>query len=135
MTMTASNKPEFEDQFRPLLNEIERRSSIAERFIDKDLYRIYIATLWANLALDPADVGITEHDLEPLHEYLNDVLEGVLGAGQTITECFRFVNSKSGESAMERSKLSKTHKDLLLYFCSMILDPEGHKRWADEQRD
>ena len=37
--MAGSNIPEFEDQFRPLLNEIERRSSIVERFIDKDLYR------------------------------------------------------------------------------------------------
>ena len=127
--------PEFERQFRPLLDEIERRSSIAERFIDKDLYRIYMATLWANLVLDPADVGITEVDLEPLHEYLNDALGSVLGAEQTITECFRFVNSKSGETAMDRCKLSKTHKDLLLYFCSMILDPEGHRKWANEQLD
>ena len=127
--------PEFERQFRPLLNEIERRASIAERFIDKDLYRIYIATLWANLVLDPADVGITEVDLEPLHEYLNDAVEAVLGADQTITECFRFVNGKSGETAMDRCKLSKTHKDLLMYFCSMILDPEGHKKWAEEQLD
>jgi hypothetical protein len=91
--------------------------------------------LWANLVLDPADVVITETDLEPLHEYLNDALESVLGVDQTITECFRFVNGKSGEAAMERCKLSKTHKDLLLYFCSMILDPEGHKKWADEQFD
>jgi hypothetical protein len=24
------------------------------------------------------------------------------------------------------------HRDLLLYFASMILDPEGHRRWMTE---
>jgi hypothetical protein len=37
----------FEPAFRPLLDEIEQRSSVAGRFVDK-IFRIYIATLWAN---------------------------------------------------------------------------------------
>ena len=30
---------------------------------------------------------------------------------------------------MAEARLSSTHRDLLTYFSSMILDPEGHKRW------
>lgn len=122
---------DFEDAFRPVLDEIERRASVAGRFVDKDLYRIYIATLWANMVMDPADAGMTEDDLEPLHDYLNGVIERVLGRGQTLTECFRFLNTKAGELAMDRSRVSRTHRDLLSYFCSMILDPDGHRKWAD----
>lgn len=121
----------FESAFRPVLDEIERRASVAGRFVDKDLYRIYIATLWANMVMDPADAGMTEDDLEPLHDFLNGAIERVLGRGQTLTECFRFLNTKAGELAMDRSRVSGTHRDLLTYFCSMILDPDGHRRWAD----
>lgn len=121
----------FERALRPLLDEIEQRSSVAGRFVDKDLYRIYIATLWANLALDPAEAGIHEHDLEAVHDYLNQALGAVLGRDQSLTDCFRFINSKPGELAMDRCRLTRTHKDLLLYFCSIILDPDGHRRWAD----
>ena len=30
---------------------------------------------------------------------------------------------------MQEARLTQNHKDLLLYFSSMILDPEGHRRW------
>jgi len=126
---------EFDDRFGPLLAEVERRCGVAGAFVDKDLYRVNIATLWANVVLDPADVGLSEDDIEPLHDYLNAVIEPVLGRGATLTECFRFINSKPGEQAMERCQLTTTHRQLLLYFCSMILDPEGHKRWRDDQRE
>jgi hypothetical protein len=36
---------------------------------------------------------------------------------------------------MLEAKLNQTHKDLLQYFSSMILDPEGHERWMSEIRD
>jgi hypothetical protein len=117
--------------FDPILADISERSQVVERFVDKDLYRIYIATLWANVVLDPNDVGIGEDDLEDLHEIVNDRVAEVLGTEQGIRECFRFVNSKSGEQAMQVTRLSKNHKDLLLYFSSMILDPDGHKRWME----
>lgn len=123
-------------RFKPVLDEIVRRSSVVDSVIDKDLYRIYIATLWANLVMDPRDSGLSETDLEPIHDFLNrDALAPVLGADQTITECFRFVTSKAGELAMERCRVSKSHRDLLMYFSSMILDPEGHRRWAKEHRE
>ena len=36
---------------------------------------------------------------------------------------------------MVEARLNQTHKDLLLYFSSMILDPEGHRKWADELKE
>ena len=38
------------------------------------------------------------------------------------------------EQAMKDARLTQNHKDLLLYFASMILDPDGHARWADKVR-
>jgi hypothetical protein len=124
----------FAARFAPVLSEIERRCSVAGAFVDKDLYRVNIATLWANLVIDPADAGLTDDDIEPLHDHLNAAIKPVLGSDQTLTECFRFINSKAGEQAMERCHLTATHRQMLLYFCSMILDPAGHKRWSDAQR-
>jgi hypothetical protein len=124
----------FEREFRPVLDEIEQRASVAGRFVDKDLYAIYLATLWANIALDPAEAGLGEDDLEPLHDYLNAELSRVLGPDRSLTDCFRFINSKAGDAAMDRCRLSRTHRELLQYFCSIILDPDGHRRWAERLR-
>lgn len=122
-------------RFKPVLDEIVRRCSVVDAVIDKDLYRIYIATLWANLVMDPRESGLTEDELEPIHDFLNrDAVAPVLGPDQTIKECFRFITTRAGEQALERCRVDKGHRDLLMYFSSMILDPEGHRRWADEQR-
>lgn len=125
------NRSELRAAFEPVLKTIAERSCVTDNIVDKDLYRIYVATLWSNVVLDPADVGIGENDLETLHGVLNELTETILGAGQGIRECFAFVNSKSGEQAMQAARLASDHKDLLLYFASMILDPDGHKRWMD----
>ena len=126
---------ELEQMFTPVLGDIVDRSTVAERFVDRDLYRIYIATLWANVVLNPEDIGIEESDLEDVHSVINRSVEQSLGRGEDITGCFRFVNSKSGEVAMREARLTQNHKDLLLYFSSMILDPDGHERWMDTLRD
>ena len=125
-------RSELEAAFDPVLNDISERSRVAGSFVDKDLYRIYIATLWANVVLDPGDVGIGEDDLEAVHDIVNDRVAEILGVDQNIRECFRFVNDKSGEQAMQAAQLTKNHKDLLLYFSSMILDPDGPKRWMQD---
>ncbi len=118
-------------RFSRILDDIETRSGVAEKFVDRELYQLYIATLWANVVLNPADADLDEADLEPLHEYLNERVAGVLGPSVSVTECFRFINSKAGEQAMTEARLSATHRELLLYFSSMILDPDGHRRWMD----
>ena len=125
----------FAAAFDPLLKDIAERATVTDVFVDRDLYRLYLATLWTNVVLNPADVGLTEADLEPLHDFLNDRIGTVLGNGATITDVFRFVNSRAGESAMQRAKLGKTHVDMLLYFASMILDPDRHKLWLDRVRE
>ncbi|TNF87165.1 MAG: hypothetical protein EP301_07270 [Gammaproteobacteria bacterium] len=122
---------EFELRFAEILDDIETRSCVADSFVDRDLYRLYLATLWANIVLNPDDVGLSEAHLEPLHDYLNERASRVLGEDGSLTECFRFVNSKAGEQAMQSAQLNQTHRELLLYFASMILDPDGHKRWMD----
>ena len=48
---------------------------------------------------------------------------------------YRFISSKEGEKTMAEAKLNQTHKDLLQYFSSMILDPDGHKRWMAAIRE
>ncbi len=135
MTGKALNEDLLE-QFRPVLEDITQRSTVADRFIDKDLYRILAGTVWANVVLDPDIVGLGEFDLEDLHDIVNDWSARILGSESgTIAEMFRFLNSKAGERAMQQAQLTPNHRDLLLYFASMILDPEGHRRWMDVIRD
>jgi hypothetical protein len=126
------SRSDLEAVFDSVLKDISERSLVTDNFVDRDLFRIYIATLWANVVLDPDDVGIGEDDLEDLHDIVNARVSDVLGNDQNIRECFRFVNSKAGERAMQAARLNKNHKDLLLYFSSMILDPDGHKRWVED---
>lgn len=135
----GSERPVNEDllaQFRPVLEDITERSTVADRFIDKDIYRILAATVWANVVLDPDAVGLDEFALEDLHDIVNDWSGRILGVeAGTIAEMFRWLNSKAGERAMQQAQLTPNHRDLLLYFASMILDPDGHRRWMDTIRD
>ena len=125
----------FSALYEPVLQEIASRSAIADgAFIDKDVYRVYLATFWSNVVLDPDDSGVPEADLEHLHDFLNEEIPNVLGTGQTVADCFKFITQRDGELAMDRLQLTQTHKELLQYFASMILDPDGHRRWMDEIR-
>jgi hypothetical protein len=124
--MTASD---LAQRFDPILADVAKRSRIADTFVDRDLYRLYIATLWANVVLNPEDAGVSVDDLEELHDLVNARIVSVLGPDEAIKSCFSFVNSRAGERAMQEARLTQNHKDLLLYFSSMILDPEGHRRW------
>ena len=121
--------------FEPVFADIRERSTVVERFIDRNLYQVYMATLWANVVLSPGEAGIGEEDLEALHNLVVDELAEVLGKGTNLKTVFEFISSKPGEQVMLEAKLNQTHKDLLQYFSSMILDPEGHQRWMSEIRD
>ena len=119
----------------PILKEVSERASVAGSFIDKDSYRIFLATVWANIVMDPSALGVAEEELESVHDLINLSAHQVLGEDAAITECFRFINSPGGERAMDKAKVSKTHRQLLLYFSSMILDPDGHRRWMDDVKE
>ena len=129
--MTSSD---LKQALQPILEEIEKRSAIADAFVDKDTYMLYLATFWANLVMNPEEAGLAEDHIEPAHDVINDIARNIVGE-DAVAESFRFINSKSGEVAMEKSKISKTHRELLGYFASMILDPEGHKKWMEDVRD
>jgi hypothetical protein len=126
---------ELHARFGPALRDLARKALITDHLVDKDVYRILVATLWVNVVLDPEDVGVQEDGLEPLHDLVNRYVAEVLGADQNLTECFRYLNGKAGEEAMRAAQLTEQHRELLLYFASMILDPDGHRRWMDEVRN
>lgn len=131
---SADPMDRFDALYQPVLREIEKRSRVTDTLLDKDVYRIYVATFWVNAVTDPDEVGIEEYELELLHDYLNERIPEVLGRGATIKDCFRFVASRDGEEAMGRLRVRATHRDLLLVFSSMILNPEGHRRWMEALR-
>jgi hypothetical protein len=117
------NFQEFDDLHEDILD----RARITPAFIDKNIYRLSVATLWANTALDPK-VGA----LEPLHEYINPFSSNTLGREENLLEIFRFIQSKEGDLAMKEARLTTNHCDLLTYFASLILDPEGHEKWLKQ---
>lgn len=123
------------DSFAPVFADIRERSTIAERFIDRDLYRVYISTLWSNVVLSPEEVGLEEDDLPDLHDILLAEINDAIGTTESLHEVFKFISSKDGERAMQEARLTQSHKDLLQYFASMILDPEGHKKFMEHVRD
>ena len=130
----SSEQAALAARFAPILDTLVRHATVADRFLDKDTYRILVCTLWANLVLNPGEAGLSESQLEAVHDLLNDQIAQVAGAGQNLKSCFEFLNGKAGERAMSDARLTPDHRDLLLFFASMILDPEGHRRWADRLR-
>ncbi len=124
----------LEESFKPVFTDIRHRSTVADRFLDRDLYRVYIATLWSNVVLSPEEVGLNEEDLEDLHDVLVAEIQDAIG-DESLHSVFKFISSKSGEKAMAEARLTQSHKDLLMYFSSMILDPAGHKKFMDNIRD
>ncbi len=119
-------------RFAPILDEVEKRARVADAFVDKEVYRILLATVWANVVMNPDEAGIDIADLERSHDVINARARDVLGSDDAIKDCFRFVTSRAGEAAMDQARVSQTHRELLLYFSSMILDPDGHRRWMAE---
>ena len=126
---------QLKEAFEPVLTELREKAAVATSFIDKNFFQVSVATLWANVVLSPEDTGITEGDLPNLHDVLNEEIASVLGPHEDLKTVFRFISSKDGEKTMVEARLNQTHKDLLLYFSSMILDPEGHRKWADELKE
>ena len=129
------NRSKITETLEPIMSQIEKRSAVTDTFVDKETYRLYLTTFWANLVMDPEEAQLTETDLETAHSVINEVALNILGESEAITESFRFIASRPGESAMDKAKLSKSHRDLLTYFASMILDPDGHRKWMSEFRD
>ena len=67
--------------FEPVFVDIRERASVVERFIDRNLFQLYMATLWANVVLSPEEAGIGEDDLPTLHDLVVSELVDVIGEG------------------------------------------------------
>lgn len=119
----------------PVLRQVRDAATVADHFVDKDVFRLSLATLWANLVMNPGELGFEEPELEALYNLLSAETAAVLGPEQDLKACFAFINSKPGERAMGQARLGQSHRDMLSYFASMMLDPEGHRRWMDELRE
>lgn len=118
-----------------IFNEIRSQAAIADRFLDKDRYQVLVCTVWSNLVMNPEDAGLSEADLETVHDAIVGELQADLGPDADLKTCFAFLTTKQGEQAMLANKLTGTHRDLLLYFSSMIVDPDGHRRWSEQLRE
>ncbi|MFN3238008.1 MAG: hypothetical protein ACE37D_13235 [Pseudomonadales bacterium] len=129
------NIDEIRQRFKPAILEIINASGVDEQFVDKDRFRVYIATVWGNAVLDPERSGITEHDLPVLHDYLNEELAELLGNGQTVTSCYEYLTSKTGEDSMTRLQVSKQHKEFIHYFARLILGPDAFANFNLQERD
>ena len=119
------NIDQIRDKFQPALQEIIKASGVNDQFVDKDRFRVYIATVWGNAVLEPERSGITVEDLPALHDYLNEEIEDLLGDGQTVTGCYEYLTSKTGEDSMIRLQVSQQHKDFIHYFARLILGADG----------
>ncbi len=115
------NLDEIRNRFEPAVTEIIEACSITEDFVDKDRFRIYIATIWGNAVLEPEKSGISENELSILHDFLNEEIVKLLGSDQTITTCFEYLVSKEGEDSMSRLQVTNHHKQFIQYFARLIL--------------
>jgi hypothetical protein len=110
--------------YDPLLTEIRDRSSVADAFLDKDIYRIYLATLWANAVTAPERSQLGEADLEPFHDFLVERAGEILGGDDCVRDCFRHLISDDGEQAMLRCRVPPRHRAFLVHFGHLMLHAE-----------
>jgi len=125
---------EQEIRLDAIFDEIRSQATVADTFLDRERYQLLACTVWSNLVMNPDDAGIADADLEVVHDTIVKEIQQDLGDQADLKTCFAFLTTKTGEAAMAANKISGTHRDLLLYFSSMILDPAGHKRWSDDLR-
>lgn len=125
MSDAPDRRARFAALYDPIVAEIERRAAVTDRFLDREAFRILLATVWANVVLDPADGDIDEADLEPFHDYLNERAREVLGEEDALRESFRFLLSPAGERACARTRIPAAHLKLLTHIGQLIVDPHG----------
>ena len=120
---------QIRSHFSPAIEQILQDCLITEEFVDKDRFRVYISTVWGNTVLAPQKAGIEEVDLSILHDYLNEEIQRLLGADETISSCFQYLVSKAGEESLARLQITQQHKAFIEYFSQLILGAEaGYKK-------
>ena len=118
--------------FEPVFADIKERSTVVDRFIDRSLYQVYVATLWSNVVLSPGEAGKKRTIWRGCTIWwLRN--QNCARPEEDLSTVFTFISSKLASRPWWRP--NQAHKDLLQYFSSMILDPDGHKKWMDEIRE
>jgi hypothetical protein len=112
---------EVRERFSASITEIIDGCMVEESFVDKDMFRVYIMTIWGNAVLEPERSGITADDLSVLHDYLNEEIAQILGAGVELTHCYEFIMTKPGEESLERLQIAAEHRAFLFHFAGLIL--------------
>ena len=127
MPMTAEDPrhARFAALYDPIVAEIERRAAVTDRYLDREAFRILLATVWANVVLDPEDGDLSEGDLEAFHDYLNERAREVLGEDDAVRTSFRFLLTNEGELAMGRHRIPAAHRKMLEHIGALIVDPHG----------
>ena len=122
----------FDDLYAPVLAEIEQRARVGDRCLDKDVYRIYLATLWANAVLEPGRAGLEADNLEAFYDYLNARSRTLLGGEEPVLDCFRYLIGKQGGPAMERAHVPADHRAQLLRFAGLmgLARPDRQRDWT-----
>lgn len=112
---------EINERFLPAIDQMIDRCRVSDDFVDKEKFQVLVATVWGNVVLDPEKSGVEESDLPDLHDFMNQHLDQVVGAGETVTTCFEFIMSKKGEDSLIRQQVSANHIEFLHYFARLIL--------------
>ena len=107
----------------PYFKEMLDASMVAETFVDKDRFRINMATLWAAFAAEPNRYGFEDWDLEPLQTIFDQFIAPYLGQQGTIVSCFEFLVTKEGERCLDKFHVPPRHKEFLYYMAAHILEP------------
>jgi|TARA_Y100000310_G_scaffold342275_1_gene444798 hypothetical protein len=115
---------EIRSLYQSVVEDILELCIVDETILDKEMFKIYIATVWGNSVLEPERMGIAENDLAVLHDYLNEELAKAAGKEVNITSCFEFIMTKQGEESLSRYRVTKQHKEFLHYFARLILPPQ-----------
>ena len=125
MTAQDPRQIRFAALYDPIVAEIERRAAVTDRYIDREAFRILLATVWANVVLDPQDGDLSEDDLEAFHDYLNIRARDVLGEDDAVRASFSFLLTQAGEQAMGRHRIPAAHRRMLERIGALIIDPHG----------
>lgn len=121
----AMDIDDIRQRFTPAVQEIIDQCRVTDDFVDKDMFRVYIATIWGNAVLDPRESGIEESQLSLLHDFLNEEIEKVLGSNQDVARCYEFIVSKDGDESLARLHVTPRHKEFLHYFARLVLASAG----------
>ena len=81
------NRSKITETLEPIMSQIEKRSAVTDTFVDKETYRLYLTTFWANLVMDPEEAQLADClDLLNFADELVVVLDKCTDGSKVIAE-------------------------------------------------